>query len=131
MIPYYNHHGKTIQTDVFMQKYEKFTKNYSCYSSLSGALLCINGDLTLKAPSKIAADDTSIFFNIYLTKKIKLDVSWESSAKQRIHMKYQVLFSLKNNEKLLKTVVCCILIGHFRDLRNFWRFKKTENSSLE
>ena len=43
-----------------------------------------------------------------------LDVSCESSAKQRIHMKYQVLFSLKNNEKVFMNVVCCS-----RD----WRFK--------
>ena len=38
-------------------------------------------------------------FYFYLTKKIRLDVSSESSARQRIQMKYQVLFSLKNNEK--------------------------------
>ena len=42
-----------------------------------------------------------------LFKKIKLDASCESSAKQRIHMKYQVLFSLKNNEKVFINVVCC------------------------
>ena len=34
--------------------------------------------LTLKAPNKIAADDTFIFY--YLSKKIRLDVSCESSA---------------------------------------------------
>ena len=32
----------------------------------------------------------------------------------RIHLKYQVLFPLKNNEKILMNVVCCS-----RD----WRFK--------
>ena len=47
-------------------------------------------------------------FYFYLSKKIRLDVSCESFAQQRIHMKYQVLFSLKNNEKNCKTVVCCI-----------------------
>ena len=38
-----------------------------------------------------------------------LDVSCESSAKQRIHMKYQALFyqKKKNNEKIFKTVTCC------------------------
>ena len=35
-------------------------------------------------------------------KKIRLDVSSESSAKQRIHMKNQVLFSSKNKSKKLK-----------------------------
>ena len=38
-----------------------------------------------------------------------LDVSCESSARQRIHMKYQVLFSLKKNEKVFINVVCCSL----------------------
>ena len=45
---------------------------------------------------------------------MELDVSYESSARQRIHMKYQVLLSLKNNEKVFMNVVCCS-----RD----WRFK--------
>ena len=35
--------------------------------------------LTLKAPNKIAADDT-LFFYFYLSKEIRLDVSCESSA---------------------------------------------------
>ena len=35
---------------------------------------------------------------LYLSKKIRLDVSSESSARQRIHLKHQVLFSLKNSE---------------------------------
>ena len=43
----------------------------------------------------------------YLLKKIRLDFSCESSAEQRIHMKHQVLFSLKNNEKIFINVVCC------------------------
>ena len=38
----------------------------------------------------------------FLWKKIRLDVSCESSASQRIHMKYQVLFSRKNKEKMFK-----------------------------
>ena len=36
--------------------------------------------LTLKAPSKIAADNPIIFFYFYLLKKIRHDVSCESSA---------------------------------------------------
>ena len=43
----------------------------------------------------------------YLSKKIRLDVSSESSAWQRIHMKHQVLFSLKNDEKIFMDVLCC------------------------
>ena len=57
----------------------------------------------LKRQTKIAADDT-LFFYSYLTKEIRLDVSCESSAR---HIKYQVLFSLKNNEKVFINVVCC------------------------
>ena len=33
-------------------------------------------------------------FYFYLSKEIRLDVSCESSVEQRIHMKYQILFSL-------------------------------------
>ena len=35
---------------------------------------------TLKAPKKIAADNTLFFFTFYLSKEIRLDVSCESSA---------------------------------------------------
>ena len=71
-------------------------------------------NLILKVPSKIAADDTFIYyFYFYLSKKIRLYVSCESSAKQKIHMKYQALFCQKNNEKIFKTVVCCSRDWHF------------------
>ena len=49
----------------------------------------------------------SLVFYFYLSKIIKLDFSRESSAGQRIHMKHQVLFSLKNNEKVIINVICC------------------------
>ena len=57
---------------------------------------------------------TLLCFYFYRLKKIRLDVSCESSSMQRIHMIYQVLFSLKINEKVFINVVCCS-----RD----WRFK--------
>ena len=41
-------------------------------------------------------------FYFYLSEEIRLDVSCESSAKD-----YQVVFSLKNNEKVFINVVCC------------------------
>ena len=56
--------------------------------------------------TKIGADNILIF-HFYLSNKIRLDVSSESSAEQRIHLKHQVLFSLKNNEKIFMNVVCC------------------------
>ena len=75
--------------------------------------------LTLQAASKIAADDTFSIFNFYLPKKIRLDVLCDSSAKQRIHMKYQALFYQKNNEKIVKNVVCCSRDGALRINRRF------------
>ena len=35
-------------------------------------------------------------------------------ALQRIHMKYQVLFSLKNNEEIFMNVLCCSCDSHFK-----------------
>ena len=67
----------------------------------------------LKCQAKIAADGT-LFFYFYLSKEMRLDVSSESSARQTIHMKYQVLFSLKNNEKVFINGFCCSCD---------WRFK--------
>ena len=54
--------------------------------------------LTLKAPNKNCNRRHLIFFYFYLSKKIRLDVSWESSAQPRIHIKYQILYSLKKKE---------------------------------
>ena len=65
---------------------------------LSNILNCPNIYQPLKRQTKIAA----LFFYFYLSKEIRLDVSCESSA-----LKYQVLFSLKNNEKVFMNVVCC------------------------
>ena len=44
------------------------------------------------------------FINIFLlfSEKIRLDVSSESSARQRIHMKNQALFSSKDKSKKLR-----------------------------
>ena len=46
-----------------------------------------------------------LFFHCF-SGKIRLDVSSEFSARQRIHMKNQVLFSSKDKSKKLK---CCLL----------------------
>ena len=74
--------------------------------SASVSAFSFASNLTLKAPNKIAADNILIFY-FYLSKKIKLDFSCEPSAWQRIHLKHQVLFSLKNIEKIFMNVVCC------------------------
>ena len=58
--------------------------------------------LTLKAPITTAADDSHNYFFHCFSEKIRLDVSSESSARQRIHMKNQALFSLKDKSKKSK-----------------------------
>ena len=61
--------------------------------------------LTLKAPITTAADDIHKYFFIVFFEKIKLDVSSKSSARQRILLKNQALFSSKDKSKELK---CCL-----------------------
>ena len=64
--------------------------------------------LTLKAPKKKKKKKlqrtTLKFFYFYILKKIRFDVLSEFSAMQ---VKYQVLFSLKNNEEIFMNVICC------------------------
>ena len=53
--------------------------------------------LTLKATITTAADDIHLYiFFFFFSEKIRLDNSCESSARQRIHMDLQALFSSKN-----------------------------------
>ena len=47
-------------------------------------------------------------------RKKRLDVSSESSARQRIHMKNQALFSLKDKSKKLKCRLLQFLFGALR-----------------
>ena len=77
--------------------------------------------LNLKTPITTAADDIhKYFFNFYFTEKIRLDISCESSARQRIHMQNQALFSSEDKSKKLK---CCLLQFLFGALRvNFGIF---------
>ena len=66
-------------------------------------------NLTPMAPFITAADNCFEFFlYIYIFfKKIRFDISCESSARQRTHMKYQALISLKDKIKTNESVVCC------------------------
>ena len=72
--------------------------------------------LTLKTPVTTAADDIHVFslFFGFFSEKIRPNVSSESSVRQRIHMKNQALFSLKDKSKKLK---CCLLQFLFGALR--------------
>ena len=56
----------------------------------------------------------NFFFHFFFVEKIRLDVSSESSAKQRIHMKNQALFSSKDKSKKLKCRLLPFLIGAVR-----------------
>ena len=69
---------------------------------------------TLKAPITSAADNIHKYFFIVFSEKTRLDVSSESSARQRIHMKNEALCSSKDNSKKLK---CCLLQFLFGTLR--------------
>ena len=52
-------------------------------------------------PITAAADDIHKYFSFF-SEKIRLDVSSKSSARQRIHMKNQALFSSKDKSKKMK-----------------------------
>ena len=65
--------------------------------------------LTLKAPITTTADD--IYFFLVFSEKIRLDVSSESSARQRIHMKNQALFPAIDKSKKLKCRLLQFLFG--------------------
>ena len=47
-------------------------------------------------PNTTATDDI-LKFHLYFPEEISHEISCESPSRQTIHMKYQVLFSLKNN----------------------------------
>ena len=70
--------------------------------------------LTLKAPIMTAADDIHKYCFYCLSEKIKLDVSREYFARQRIHVKNQALFSSKDKNKKIKMASAAIFV---------WRFK--------
>ena len=63
------------------------------WSILIGISLCncLSVKLTLKSLIMTAVDDIHKYF--LFSEKIRLDVSSESSARQRIHLKHQALFS--------------------------------------
>ena len=76
---------------------------------------CLTCPLTLKAPITTAADDNYKYFFIGFIEKIRLDdVSCDSSARQRIHMKNQALFSSKNKSKKSTCRLLQFLFGALR-----------------
>ena len=65
-------------------------------------------------PITTAADDIHKYLFIGFSEKIRLDVSSESSAGQRIHMKSQALFLGKVKTKKLKCHLLQFLFGALR-----------------
>ena len=65
--------------------------------------------LTLKAPVTTAA----VVFHCF-SGSIRLDISCESSARQRIHTKQQALFSMKDKSKKIKVPSAAIFIWCFK-----------------
>ena len=68
-----------------------------------------NSLFTLREPSKTAADDTFVCLFIYLyiftfNFRRKYGLMFHVN---HLHMKCPVVFSLKNNENIFKTVICC------------------------
>ena len=57
-----------------------------------------------------------IFFHCF-SEKVRLDVSSESSARQRIYMKNQALFSSQDKYKKLKKLKCRLLQFLFGTLK--------------
>ena len=74
---------------------------------------------TLKAPITTEADNSLKYFFHCFSETIRLDVSSESSARQRIHMKNQALFSSKDKSKKLKCCLLQFLLGALR-VNRFW-----------
>ena len=72
--------------------------------------------LTFGTPITTAAEDIHKYFFIVFQRKIRLDVSSEFSARQRIRMKNQVLFSSKEKSKKLKRRLLQFLFGALRDI---------------
>ena len=74
-----------------MEKVDKKASNWPFLNILTS-------NLTLKVLITSAAVDILIFLFVLFREK-RLDVSYESSARQIIHMKCQILFFLKKKEE--------------------------------
>ena len=70
--------------------------------------------INFKALITTAADDIHKYCFIVFSEKIRLDVSSESSARQRIHLKHQALCSSKDKSKKLKCRLLHFLFGALR-----------------
>ena len=65
-----------------------------------------------------AADDIHKYFFFFFSEKIRLAVSSESSARQRIHSNNPALFSSKDKSKKLKCRLLQFLFGVKKGLKS-------------
>ena len=93
------------QNEMRLLSVKKIEKNKTHF------ILCV---LTLKAPITTAADNSLKNFFYFSLKKIRLDISCESSVRQRIYIHHQALFSLKAKSKKTKCRLLQILYGALR-----------------
>ena len=61
-----------------------------------------------------AAGGSLDYFSLFFQRKIKLYISCESSAWQRIHMKHEALLSSKDKSKKIKVSSAAILLASLR-----------------
>ena len=73
-----------------------------------------NYPLTLKAPITTAADDIHIYFFLFFSEEIRLDVSSVPSARQRIQMKKIKAYLIRKIQVKIKMSSAAIFV---------WRFK--------
>ena len=74
--------------------------------------LCVNCN-PIKRQSQVEQTPFINTFSLFL-EKIRLDISCESSARQRIHMKHQALFCSQDKSKKNSVVCCKFLFGALR-----------------
>ena len=86
-------------------------------------------NLSLKAPITTAADDIQKYFFHCFSEKIRLDVTSDSSARQRIHKENSALFSSKDKSEKLKCHLLQFLFGALkvnhialRTAKTLWSF---------
>ena len=80
-------------------------------SALKHCNLCQH-PFTLKVPI-MTAQTTFINTFSFFSEKIRLDISCESSARQRIHTKLQALFASKSKSKKIKVSSAAIFVSGF------------------
>ena len=96
----------TQRSNLFLQCLKSFKISYFIYFCLAhilSSLVMPTHDTACLILTKLQQTTFKIFY-FYLSKKIRLE---------RIHLKHQVLFSLKNNEKIFMNFVCCRCDWHF------------------